>query len=89
LGEADGKAARPRGKAGRIRLFRIVPGGTGTLNNAKENPLLSGQRSPLLKRIPDYFSAALESSSFLLFCLPSSSIPHLITTWWHRLTLRD
>ncbi len=59
------------------------------MNDTKENSPQSGERSPLLKRIPDYFSAALESSSFLLFCLPSSSIPHLIATWWHRLTLRD
>jgi hypothetical protein len=42
------------------------------------------ERLPLLSRCSSFLSEILDSFSFLFFCLPFSSLTHLLSSWCSR-----
>jgi len=49
-----------------------------------DNPAPQPERLALLSRFSVFLSEILDSFSFLFFCLPFSSLTHLLTSWWSR-----
>jgi hypothetical protein len=42
------------------------------------------ERLTPLSRFPGFVSAALDTFSFLFFCLSFSSLTHVVGAWWSR-----
>jgi hypothetical protein len=58
-----------------------------TLNSARQpaqDPAPQVERLPLLSRFSFFLSEVLDRFSFLFFCLPFSSLTHLLTSWCSR-----
>jgi hypothetical protein len=53
------------------------------------NPTQQAARAPLLSRLSVLVSAALDSFSFLFFCLSFSSLTHLLGSLWSRLLAEE
>jgi hypothetical protein len=59
------------------------------VNQEFDNPAPHSQRLPLLQRFSDSLSGILDSFSVILFCLPFSSLTHVLTSWCSRLLAEE
>jgi len=55
------------------------------MSEESTNSALQSDRLTLLSRSSAFLSGALDSFSFLFFCLPFSTVTHLLSSWWSRL----
>jgi hypothetical protein len=55
------------------------------VNEELVNPAPQSPRLPLFQRFSDSLSGILDGFSTLFFCLPFSSLTHVLSSWCNRL----
>jgi hypothetical protein len=59
------------------------------VNDEVLNPASKSERLTLLSRFSVFLAGLLDGLSFVFFCVSFSSLTHVLSSWWNRLSAEE